>query len=307
MKMDRKDQYKTSGHNLTAQRSKRRGQEAEIRKEKREKLLSSKRIRLSEIENDCEVEDYTVEQVQELAKTIQKSDKNILNSLKSLRKAFAQGSELISVFVAADNSLRALVGYLTGNNAQLQLEAAWCITNLATGVHDDTMKVLKASAAYLITYLSGQNVQLQDQCAWALGNFSGDSQECRDILRAQGIIVPMVNLLKVLISIVYLSAVVGGTYALIHVHYDLVASRVATYSCICWSSVCHDLNAFPGLFHLLPFFLHHPPQHDLWAAPPFVVSFCIVRDAMPTPGQTRVILMCSHSSSLHPPREGVTL
>ena len=139
--MDRKDQYKTSGHNVTTQRSKRRDQEAEIRKEKREKLLSSKRVRFSEIENDCEVEDYTVEQVQELAKTIQKSDKNILNSLKSLRKAFALGSELISVFLAVDNSLRALVGHLTGNNAQLQLEAAWCITNLATGVHDDTMKV----------------------------------------------------------------------------------------------------------------------------------------------------------------------
>ncbi|KAJ7370277.1 hypothetical protein OS493_033357 [Desmophyllum pertusum] len=68
------------------------------------------------------------------------------------------------------------------------------------------MKVLKASAAYLVTYLSGQNVQLQDQCAWALGNFSGDSQECRDILRAQGIIVPMVNLLKSPISAVVQSA-----------------------------------------------------------------------------------------------------
>ncbi|XP_020615337.1 importin subunit alpha-9-like [Orbicella faveolata] len=204
--MDRKDKYKTSGHNVTAQRSKRRDQEAVIRKEKRDKLLSSKRIRFSEIENDCEIEDYTVEQVQELARTIQKSDKNILNSLKSLRKAFTQGSELISAFLAVDNSLRALVGHLTGNNAQLQLEAAWCITNLATGVHDDTMKVLKASAAYLITYLSGQNVQLQDQCAWALGNFSGDSQECREILRAQGIIVPMVKLLKSPISTVVQSA-----------------------------------------------------------------------------------------------------
>ncbi|KAL9959731.1 hypothetical protein ACROYT_G033083 [Oculina patagonica] len=204
--MDRKDQYKTSGLNVAAQRSKRRDQEAGIRKEKREKLLSSKRIRFSEVESDSEVEDYTADQVQELARAIQKSDKNNLNSLKSLRKAFAQGSELISVFLAVENSLRALVGHLTGNNAQFQLEAAWCITNLATGVHEDTMKVLKASAAYLITYLSGQNVQLQDQCAWALGNFSGDSQECRDILRAQGIIVPMVNLLKSPISAVVQSA-----------------------------------------------------------------------------------------------------
>lgn len=204
--MNRRDQYKTSGINVASQRSKRRDQEAEIRKEKREKLLSSKRIRFSEIESDCDVEDFTVEQVQELARAIQKADKNNLNNLKSLRKAFAQGSELISAFLRVENSLRSMVGHLTGNNAQFQFEAAWCITNLATGDHEDTMKVLKASAAYLITYLNGQNVQLQDQCAWALGNFSGDSQECRDMLRAQGIVVPMVNLLKSPVSTVVQSA-----------------------------------------------------------------------------------------------------
>lgn len=204
--MDRRDQYKTLGVSVESQRSKRRDQEAEIRKEKREKLLSAKRVRFSEVESDCEVEDFTTEQVQELARVIQKSNESNLKNLKSLRKAFAQGSELISVFLGVENSVRALVGHLTGNNSQLQHEAAWCITNLATGAHEDTMKVLKASAAYLITYLSGQNVQLQDQCAWALGNFSGDSQECRDILRAQGIIVPMVNLLKSPISTVVQSA-----------------------------------------------------------------------------------------------------
>lgn len=204
--MDRRDQYKTTGSDIASQRSKRRDQESEIRKQKREKLLSSKRIRFSEVEGNGNVEEFTIEQVQQLARAIQKSDKNNLNNLKNLRKAFAQGSELISAFLGVQNSLRSMVGHLTGNNAQFQFEAAWCITNLATGDHEDTMKVLKASAVYLITYLSGQNVQLQDQCAWALGNFSGDSQECRDILRAQGIIAPMVNLLKCPISTVVQSA-----------------------------------------------------------------------------------------------------
>lgn len=316
--MDRKDQYKTSGHNVTAQRSKRRDQEAVIRKEKRDKLLSSKRIRFSEIENDCEIEDYTVEQVQELARTIQKSDKNILNSLKSLRKAFTQGSELISAFLAVDNSMRALVGHLTGNNAQLQLEAAWCITNLATGVHDDTMKVLKASAAYLITYLSGQNVQLQDQCAWALGNFSGDSQECREILRAQGIIVPMVNLLKVFISTVCLSAVVGDTRSLTHSPVPItplwrvgqqhnLSTSASSLPRLDWHSRCFSicLFSFSTIHHhvifgrpLLRFPLQSEKCHD---------AMDIVLDSRygsgsqgATPGQTGVILVCSHSPSLHP-------
>ena len=199
--MDRRGAYKPSGASVEAQRDKRRDQETEIRKKKREKLLGSKRIRFSDIEVDSHVEEFTVEQVRNLAKAIQKSDKNNLNTLKSLRKAFGQGSELISAFLTADNSLRAIVDHLSCSDTELQLEAAWCITNLATGMHEDTMKVLKASSSYLITYLSGQNVQLQDQCAWALGNLAGDSQECRDILRAQGIIVPMVNLLKVFLTL----------------------------------------------------------------------------------------------------------
>lgn len=193
--MDRKEQYKHTSASMEAQRSRRRGQEAELRKNKRDKILSSKRVRFSEAgELD---EDFTTDQVRELAMAIRKSDSSILNSLRNLRKAFAQGSELISAFLGVEGSLRAMIGHLTGKNAQIQLEASWCITNLSAGTHEDTLKVLKASAPYLITYLSGQNIALQDQCAWALGNMSGDSQECREILQAQGIVVPMVNLLKV--------------------------------------------------------------------------------------------------------------
>ena len=87
-------------------RNKRYDQEVELRKEKREKVLSSKRIRFSEIESDCDVEDYTVDQVKQLARAIQKSDKNNLNNLKILLKAFSHGSELISCFLKEDNSLR---------------------------------------------------------------------------------------------------------------------------------------------------------------------------------------------------------
>ncbi|XP_032217708.2 importin subunit alpha-2 [Nematostella vectensis] len=192
--MNRKDLYKQGGHSVQAQRSRRRGQEADLRKERRERLLSSKRIRFAE--EEAEEEDFTVEQVRDYAKAIQKYDSNTLHCLRSLRKAFAQGSELISAFMGVENGLRSVVGYLTGHNIDLQLEAAWCITNLSAGTHEDTLRVLKAAAPYLITYLSGQNLSLQDQCAWALGNMSGDSVECRDLLRAQGIVPPMANLLK---------------------------------------------------------------------------------------------------------------
>ena len=195
--MNRKDLYKNSASKPEDQRDKRRQEGALIRKEKREKVLSSKRVRLSDGDEYGEPADFSVEQVREFARFIQKSDEKTVEHLKNLRKSFAQGSLLISAFLGVEQSLRAMIGHLTGRHSQLQLEAAWCITNMAAGSHEDTMVVTKAAAPYLITFLSGSNVLLQDQCAWALGNMSGDSLECREILIAQGIIPPLINLLKV--------------------------------------------------------------------------------------------------------------
>ncbi|WAR03916.1 IMA1A-like protein, partial [Mya arenaria] len=95
-----------------------------------------------------------------------------------------------------ENSLQSVVGLLTGNDADLQLEAAWCLTNISAGTSEHALAVAKMAAPYLITYLGSSNNALQDQCAWALGNIAGDSAECRNLLHAQGIVAPIVNLLK---------------------------------------------------------------------------------------------------------------
>ena len=85
----------------------------------------------------------------------------------------------------------------TGGDIDLQIEAAWCFTNLAGSTREYAVRVLKASGAYLITYLSGSNVLLQDLCAWTLGNLAGDCEECRRMMLDQGAVDPLVHLLKV--------------------------------------------------------------------------------------------------------------
>lgn len=155
--MNRKELYKQGVHSANEQRNRRRGVEADLRRERRERLLTSKRIRFAEeAEAVDENDEFTVEQVCEFARVIQRTDNNTLHCLRSLRKAFAQGSELIHVFLRVDNGLRSIVKHLTGNNIENQLEAAWCVTNLSAGTHEDTIIVLKATAPYLITFLSGQ-------------------------------------------------------------------------------------------------------------------------------------------------------
>jgi hypothetical protein len=67
---------------------------------------------------------------------------------------------------------------------------------LATGTHEETAAVVQA-APYLIQHLSGNNNALVEQCAWALGNISADCVECRDVIRANGILKPLLAILQI--------------------------------------------------------------------------------------------------------------
>lgn len=88
-----------------------------------------------------------------------------------------------------------LVHFLTDASAPNQLEAAWCITNIAAGTHEQTLETLHA-APFLISFLESGDVALQEQAAWAIANMAGDSVQCRDVLRAQGALPPMIQLLR---------------------------------------------------------------------------------------------------------------
>jgi len=54
-----------------------------------------------------------------------------------------------------------LVGLLSGLEPSLQLDAAWCLTNIAAGTDQHALVVLKHAGAYLVTYLSSGNTPMQ--------------------------------------------------------------------------------------------------------------------------------------------------
>ena len=167
--------------------------------DKRFKNLFHKRTRLY-YDETRPAELITIDEVKELSKAIKKRSKDTENQLKTLIIAFGTDPHLVEVFLNEDNALWKLAGYLTGKDSQLQIYAAYCITNITAAEHSRQMIVTKSCAPYLIAYLSSEHEVLQDLCACALGNIASNGEEFRKLLMVQGIMKPLVDLFKVKIS-----------------------------------------------------------------------------------------------------------
>ena len=80
---------------------------------------------------------------------------------------------------------------------KFQFEAAWCLTNIATGTTDNVHNLIEKDVLrHFLELLNSPHIEVVEQAIWGIGNIAGDNHLTRDCVINSGALEKISSLLK---------------------------------------------------------------------------------------------------------------
>ena len=205
--------FKNNGRDLDDLRRRRTESSIELRKQKKDdQVLKRRNISVAdEAAEDASgaLNDKTNAQVSQpqlnmsLTEIIEvfnttKDPEQLFPAVQAIRKMLSRERNPPIDDVIKANLVHELVAYLACDEyPSLQFEAAWALTNIASGTSQQTRHVVDSGAVSpFVKLLSSPNSNVCEQAVWALGNIAGDGAELRDLVIKCGIVEPLLALIR---------------------------------------------------------------------------------------------------------------
>jgi len=162
----------------------------ELRKSKRADLATKRRnLTLQEKEwislNDHYKQHYSLEDLPQLIEAMNSNDSSqYLFSAQGFRKMLSLEHDPPIQQVIDAGVVPFLIDWVQHfDHPQLQFEAGWALTNIASGTHQHCQVIVeKGAVPLLVKLLESPNEEVREQAVWAVGNIGGDSAHCRDLV-----------------------------------------------------------------------------------------------------------------------------